>query len=85
MEHNPAEEKAGMNWLFGAGFVAVAVACFLAWADYRMIHSPGEKQLGETLYELRKAQTSLNSDVTDPRQLTAVDLNQASASKSDEN
>jgi hypothetical protein len=60
------------RWFFGAGLAAVLLSILLAMVDYRLSHSKGEQVLGSTLRELRTAQSSLPSRVTDTRQGSGV-------------
>ena len=75
MKLDPEEQKAGMRWLGIAGIVAVALSAWLANADYRLSTSPREKDLHTTLTELRSAQTTTASRVTDERQLVTAASN----------
>lgn len=74
MKVDARDEKWGWNWFFGAGLFAVALSLGLAYMDHRLIHSDKEKRLGETLHELRSAQTSLAGHSADPRQLRIVSV-----------
>ena len=62
----------GLRWFFGAGTVAVIFSLFHVWADNYLSTSNKEEILNRTLHEIRDAQTSLPSRVTDPRQLAPV-------------
>ena len=66
---NPQETQGAIRWFVGAGLFAVLFSFFLYRADEGLSHSTRDKVLGETLYELRAAQTALGSGATDPRQL----------------
>jgi hypothetical protein len=68
MQHDAAEQKRGMIWLCIAAPVAIAFTCTLYFVNNFLEASPTERILGETLQELRGAQTSLKSYVTDERQ-----------------
>ncbi|MBX7137367.1 MAG: hypothetical protein K1X83_05235 [Oligoflexia bacterium] len=68
MELDPNELKAGMKWLWGAGLAAVLLSVALFCADEALTNSKRDQILGQTLNELRTAQTSIVSDTTDPRQ-----------------
>ena len=68
MQHDAAEQKRGITWLMIAGPVAIALTTTLYCINNRLEDSQGEKILGETLRELRTAQTSIESHVTDSRQ-----------------
>jgi hypothetical protein len=61
------ELEGGKRWFFGAGIVAILLALTLWKIDDFLTYSDKEIRLGETLLELRSAQTSLNSDVSDSR------------------
>ena len=66
--HDNVEQTDGYRWFFFVGALAVAFSVFLATVDQRLSESDGERKLGETLRELRTAQSSLPSRVTDSRQ-----------------
>ena len=68
MKVNPEDEKAGMRWLFGAGAFALLVSFGLMRIDDYLSNSKSQQKLGATLHELRLAQTSLSSAVSDDRQ-----------------
>ena len=59
------------RWILMAGGGAVLLSCFLAWADYTLSHSDYDRRLGETLRELRTAQSSMASGAVDSRILGA--------------
>jgi hypothetical protein len=68
MEINAQEARNGTKWFYGAGLVALLLSYALFSADEMLSHSPREKILGETLKELRTAQSSLGSPkLVDPR------------------
>jgi hypothetical protein len=67
-DNNDVIARDAYLWLIGAGTFAVALSVFLALADHGMSRSDSERRLGETLRELRTAQASMHSRVTDPRQ-----------------
>ncbi len=69
MELNQQEVKDGMRWLFSAGAFAIALTVFLFFTDHKLSTSTREQDLGNTLRELRTAQSSLASRVTDERQV----------------
>lgn len=60
--------KLARNWLLGAGTFAVLFVSFLVWADHYLTTSQGEKEQNKVMAEIRNAQTSLPSRVTDERQ-----------------
>lgn len=61
-------ERDGYRWFFMLGLVAVGLAATLWAVDDKLSYSDSEKKLGETLHELRTAQTTLPGRVTDTRQ-----------------
>ena len=67
MESNVAEQKSGMVWLSIAGPVAILLVFALYTVNNRLTESTGEKVLGDTLRELRGAQTSIQSHYSDVR------------------
>jgi len=67
------EQKSGVRWFFGAGFVAVCLCYFLYYVDNSLTFSDREDRLAETLYDLRSAQTGLPSGAVDSRLLVPVD------------
>lgn len=67
-DNNQAIARDAYIWLIGAGTFAVALSLFLALADHAMSRSDSELRLGETLREMRTAQASMHTRVTDPRQ-----------------
>ena len=67
--HEHAHVQAdGYRWFFVVGAIAICFSIFLANIDKRLSESDKEKRLGDTLRELRTAQTTLPSRVTDSRQ-----------------
>ncbi len=70
--------KSAAAWLMGAGLFAAALTAFIINADYTMSHSKGEKVLEATLYEMRTAQASMKSRVTDARQIESYLNNESS-------
>jgi hypothetical protein len=68
MQHDAAEQKRGMIWLTIVGPVAIVVTIALYCTNNFLENSPTEKILGDTLRELRGAQTSVKSNFTDERQ-----------------
>jgi hypothetical protein len=71
-EYSDRERSAGARWFFVAGAAAITLAFTLWYVDERVSHSPSEKLLGEKLHQLRSAQSSLASEVSDERQLRTV-------------
>lgn len=72
MNVDPQIASDARRWFFGAGLMAILLSLFLAVADYRLSHSDREQVLGATLKELRTAQSSLPSRVSDARQGSGV-------------
>lgn len=70
MKQDPIVQKDAKAWIFRAGAAAILLCIFLFMSDEYLSNSPREKELGRTLFELRSAQTSLSSGVTDTRQTT---------------
>lgn len=67
MKLDPQEQRLGYIWFMGAGTFAVLLSLFLYCTNVRLHASQAEKEKGEMLHELRSAQTSLSSHVTDVR------------------
>ena len=84
MELNPQEQKDGMRWLFSAGAFAVVLTIFLFFTDHQLSTSTREQDLGNRLREMRTAQTSLASRVTDERQIDLAATRSDTASDSEE-
>lgn len=72
MKLDQKEVEGGRRWFFGMGLFAIALSLGLRFVDDYLANSPKERQLGQTLSELRTAQTSLASRVDDVRQLGAA-------------
>lgn len=72
MNFDPQIASDARRWFFGAGLMAILLSIFLAVTDFRLSHSDREQVLGATLKELRTAQSSLPSRVTDARQGSGV-------------
>jgi hypothetical protein len=62
------ESKGGLQWLVFAGLFAVCFSLFLVWCDHRLSTSTGERDLANTLRELRSAQAGLPATRVDGRQ-----------------
>ena len=62
-----AEQRDAIRWFIIAGLFAVALCIFLKTSDDRLTNSKREELLGQTLRDLRGAQYSLPSQVSDPR------------------
>lgn len=67
MKLNPEEVRNAWTWFFCAGILAIGLSAFLQISDFRLSTSPRERILGNTLYELRLAQTSVKAGAVDPR------------------
>jgi hypothetical protein len=68
MKLDAQEQKSGMTWFVVVGVIAIGFSAWLANRDYALSTSPREQVLHDTLEELRTAQFTLNSRVTDDRQ-----------------
>ena len=70
METNTSEAQGGITWLLCAGAAALALCTFLFWADNTVMGGAQarDKAFAEEMKELRVAQSSLPSRVTDDRQ-----------------
>jgi hypothetical protein len=67
MEDNSIIQSNASRWFIGGGFFAALVFAFILWVDHKLSTSDGEKVLGQTLHELRSAQSSLAGLPVDPR------------------
>lgn len=67
MHSNPQETQLGTQWFIGSLIVALCFAGFLYYCDQRLSNSPRDRILGQTLLELRTAQTSLPGNISDSR------------------
>ncbi len=83
MENSPEIEKAGLRWFFGAGIIALGFSIFLACVDFRLSTSNREQQRTKMLREIREAQTSLDSRVTDDRQVWSEGQSQNDSAQTD--
>ena len=70
MEFKTSEVSGGIKWLICAGAAAVALSATLFWADDTVMGGAiaRDKHHAEQMRELRVAQSSLPSRVTDERQ-----------------
>lgn len=75
MEDQAVIESNAKRWFLIAGLVAIGLVAFLMKADNLLTFSKREQVLGQTLKELRGAQTNLPSRPTDDRQLITVPAN----------
>jgi len=73
---NEEEQRGGKRWFFGAGIFAICLSVFLWGADEYMTHSDAEQIRHNHLLELRSAQSSLPSQVTDYREAGASTINE---------
>lgn len=64
--HHQVEIDA-FRWLIGAGGLALLFALSLVWIDNSLTYSKREERLGDTLRELRGAQSGLVARPIDPR------------------
>lgn len=87
MESNPTEQRRGLIWLSIAGPVAIAFTFALYTVNNRLMESKGETVLGDTLRELRGAQTSIETGPFDARLrvVTNIDAQEAEAAAAAEN
>lgn len=77
MEPKTSETSArAFKWLVGAGAAAVALSLFLFWADNTVMGAAAarDKHHAEQMRELRTAQSSLPSRVTDDRQTLTLSI-----------
>ena len=79
IEATVKEQHDGVRWLLSAGAAAILIAGFVAWSDSTLSNSDREHRLGETLHELRSAQTTLPSGALDPRMGNTVVLREPAA------
>lgn len=68
MKLDPQEQKKGIIWFLIAGPFAILLTFALYNIDQTLTNSTAEAELGNTLRELRGAQTSLKASDLDPRQ-----------------
>ena len=71
-EDSATIKRDAFRWLVGAGTFAVLLSIGLAVTDYRLSHSTRERDLGNTLRELRTAQAEVGAASTDERILNGV-------------
>lgn len=69
---DPNDEKRALFWLLAAGVFAICLSCFLYLSDLALSNWDREANLKRTLHELRLAQTTLDSNVSDERQLLHI-------------
>ena len=63
------EQQDGSKWFIGALVVAILFTAFLMKVDNHLSTSDSEKVLGREILRLRTAQTTLDSRVSDQRQI----------------
>ena len=68
MDRDPKVQKDGIKWFYSAGLIAIIFCLFLYSVDLHLTNYPYDKQLGQKLFKLRMAQTTLESSTQDPRQ-----------------
>ena len=78
MEFKTSEVNGGIKWLLGAGAAAIGLSLFLFWADDSVMGKAKERDIAHNaaMRELRIAQSSLPSGVTDERQTLGLDIEQ---------
>mgnify|MGYP006270101197 CR=1 FL=1 len=83
MEFKTSEVNSAYKWLFGAGAAAIGLSLFLFWADNTVMGGAKARDIAhnEQLKELRVAQSSLSSGVTDERVTLPLDIEQEGAAQ----
>ena len=78
MEFKTSEVTGGIKWLLGAGAAAIGLSLFLFWADDSVMGKAKERDIAHNaaMRELRIAQSSLPSGVTDERQTLGLTIEQ---------
>jgi hypothetical protein len=78
MEFKTSEATGGITWLIGAGAAAIGLSLFLFWADDSVMGKAKERDIAHNaaMRELRMAQSSLPSGVTDERQTLGLSIEQ---------
>lgn len=78
MEFKTSEVNGGIKWLLGAGAAAIGLSLFLFWADDSVMGKAKERDIAHNaaMRELRIAQSSLPSGVTDERQTLGLTIEQ---------
>jgi len=76
MEFKTSEATGGVKWLIGAGAAAIGLSICLFWADDSVMGKAKERDIAHNaeMRELRIAQYSLPSGVTDERQTLGLDI-----------
>lgn len=76
MELKTSDVTGGFKWLLGAGAAALGLSLALFWADDSVMGKARQRDIAHNvqLRELRIAQSSLPSRVTDERQTLSLDI-----------
>jgi len=76
MELKTSEVNGAIRWLLGAGAAAIGLSLALFWADDSVMGKAKERDIAHNaqLRELRMAQSSLPSGVTDERQILPLQI-----------
>jgi hypothetical protein len=76
MELKTSEVNGAIRWLLGAGAAAIGLSLVLFWADDSVMGKAKERDIAHNaqLRELRIAQSSLPSGVTDERQILPLQI-----------
>jgi hypothetical protein len=76
MELKTSEVNGAIRWLLGAGAAAIGLSIALFWADDSVMGKAKERDIAHNaeMRELRIAQYSLPSGVTDERQTLGLDI-----------
>jgi hypothetical protein len=76
MELKTSEVNGAIRWLLGAGAAAIGLSLFLFWADDSVMGKAKERDIAHNaqLRDLRIAQSSLPSGVTDERQILPLQI-----------
>jgi hypothetical protein len=76
MELKTSEVNGAIRWLLGAGAAAIGLSLFLFWADDPVMGKAKERDIAHNaqLRDLRIAQSSLPSGVTDERQILPLQI-----------
>jgi len=76
MELKTSEVNGAIRWLLGAGAAAIGLSIALFWADDSVMGKAKERDIAHNaqLRDLRIAQSSLPSGVTDERQILPLQI-----------
>jgi hypothetical protein len=85
MEFKTSEVSGGIKWLLGAGAAAIGLSLALFWADDSVMGKAKERDIAHNaaMRELRIAQSSLPSGVTDERQTLGLTIEQDAPATND--